>query len=89
MTLRELFDGALELGVDLTLYARQVPTAERELRAWASERGFAVDDRTRVVEDDHPMESWRGMWVSTVSVETDRVRICVHRSKPDEKERAA
>jgi hypothetical protein len=89
MTLRELFDGAVAIGVDLTLYEHRVPNAEAELVAWASEHGFAIDDNTHVVDDDHPMESWRGMWVSTVTVKADRAWITFHRAKPDQQERAA
>lgn len=87
MTLRELFDGAQQLGADVCLFESDVPGAIAELIAWAAERGLNVRDETHVVADDHPMEAWRGLWVSTVKAG----RITVHRPKPAQpgQERAA
>lgn len=73
----DLFDGATQLGVDVTVFERDVPGAVNALIAWATERGMTVRDNTRVVPDDHPMVEWRGMLVSTVAAGS----ITVHRNR--------
>lgn len=92
MTLQELFDAAIDLGVDVTLFEEHHPGAVETLLEWAAARGMTVTDQTHVVEEDHPIESWRGLWVSTVKVTVDRnnrdASITVHRAKPAAQEAA-
>lgn len=83
----DLFNRAAEIGADITLTETRVPGAEVALRAWAIDRKLELDDDTHTVADDHPMEAWRGMVVSTVTAQlmvgtSYGSRICVHRRSP-------
>lgn len=85
--LHDLFDRVVAIGADLTLWEHETPGAIDALVSWAARHKHPVVDNTYVVENDHPFESWRGMWVSTVRASivpsTARTRsITVHRSKP-------